>query len=101
VPPDPSDLVARRMRTIERMKAKHPETVDVRYRNGKPMGSGPANRHGMPKLPTGQREVKNWPVLDLGDIPHIAPKDWRLEVGGLVEYPFVLTWEQLLALPQA
>ena len=28
-------------------------------------GTGPANRHGMPKLPVGQREVPNWPVLDL------------------------------------
>ena len=41
-------------------------------------GSGPANRHGMPKLPVGQREVPNWPVLDLGIQPHIPLDQWEL-----------------------
>jgi DMSO/TMAO reductase YedYZ molybdopterin-dependent catalytic subunit len=65
-----------------------------------PRGSGPPNRHGMPRLPAGQREVKNWPVLDLGDLPAIALGDWRLEVGGLVERPLALGWDDFLALPQ-
>ena len=30
----------------------------------------------------------------------IALDRWKLEVGGLVENPFTLNWEQLLALPQ-
>ena len=55
----------------------------------------------MPQLPVGQHEVKNWPVLDLGEQPEIALDSWKLEVGGLVENPFTLTWEQFLALPQA
>ena len=38
---------------------------------GVPGGSGPPNRHGMPKLPPGQRSVQNWPVLDLGVLPRI------------------------------
>jgi DMSO/TMAO reductase YedYZ molybdopterin-dependent catalytic subunit len=66
-----------------------------------PRGSGPANRHGLPKLPVGQREVQNWPVLDLGDLPAIALADWRLEVDGLVENPLALTWSDFLALPQS
>ncbi len=37
-----------------------------------PQGSGPANRHGMPRLQVGQHEVTTWPVLDLGDLPDIA-----------------------------
>ena len=50
-----------------------------------PMGSGPENRHGMPRIPIGQTEVSKWPVLDLGHQPVIAPQDWILEIGGLVE----------------
>jgi DMSO/TMAO reductase YedYZ molybdopterin-dependent catalytic subunit len=65
-----------------------------------PRGTGPANRHGMPKLPTGQRQVPNWPVLDLGDQPAIGLGDWRLEVDGLVEHPLTLTWDDFLQLPQ-
>ena len=39
-------------------------------------GSGPQNRDGMPKLPVGQREVRNWPVLDLGDAArHVDPRN--------------------------
>jgi DMSO/TMAO reductase YedYZ molybdopterin-dependent catalytic subunit len=65
-----------------------------------PRGSGPPNRDGMPKLPTGQRQVPNWPVLDLGEHPSIALDDWRLEIDGLVEHPLVLTWDDFLQLPQ-
>jgi DMSO/TMAO reductase YedYZ molybdopterin-dependent catalytic subunit len=63
-------------------------------------GSGPANRHGMPKLPVGQREVPNWPVLDLGIQPQIPLDQWTLEVKGDVEHPFKLTWKDFLALEQ-
>ena len=50
--------------------------------------------------PVGQRAVDNWPVLDLGDLPEISTEEWRLEVGGLVENPVVLSWSDSLALPQ-
>jgi DMSO/TMAO reductase YedYZ molybdopterin-dependent catalytic subunit len=96
---EPSDLVQRRMRYLERAKVLHPETVDVRTRERAPLGSGPANRHGMPQLPVGQREVKNWPVLDLGDVPAVSLDAWRLEIGGAVENPFPLSWMEFLALP--
>ena len=33
----------------------------------------------MPKLPTGQRQVPNWPILDLGDSPEVTLDDWRLD----------------------
>ena len=65
-----------------------------------PQGSGPPNRHGMPRLPVGQRLTRNWPVLDLGDQPEVPLAEWRLEVGGLVERPMTLSWSELLALPQ-
>jgi len=97
---DRPDLVAKRLAYIERMKLAKPGTVDVRFVGQKPLGTGPRNRHGMPQLPTGQREVKNWPVLDLGDIPRIALGDWRLEIGGACENPLTLDWNAFLALPQ-
>lgn len=58
------------------------------------------NRHGMPVLPTGQRAVPNWPVLDLGDTPEVPLDEWRLDVGGRCEHPLSLTWTDFLALPQ-
>ena len=54
----------------------------------------------MPQLPIGQHEVKNWPVLDLGDLPDIPLDRWSLEVTGLVDNPVVLTWDAFNALPQ-
>ncbi len=93
-------LVERRMRYIERQRDLHKETVNVRFAGMKPAGSGSANRHGMPQLPVGQHEVTNWPVLDLGDLPDIPLETWRLDVTGLVENAFTLTWEQFMALPQ-
>ncbi len=63
-------------------------------------GSGETNRHGMPKLPVGQREVPNWPVLDLGIQPTILLDQWKLTITGEVENSFSLTWADFLALPQ-
>jgi DMSO/TMAO reductase YedYZ molybdopterin-dependent catalytic subunit len=95
------DLVERRIRYIERQKLLHKESVDVDAPSQPAMGSGQPNRHGKPQLPVGQHIVRNWPVLDLGDVPDISLETWRLEVGGLVENPVTLTWEDFLALPQA
>ncbi len=58
------DLVERRRRDIERQIALDKNAVNVNFRNRAPEGTGPSNRHGRPKLPVGQHEVKNWPVLD-------------------------------------
>jgi len=94
------DLVARREKYIQRQIALDTSAVNVDFEGQTPQGAGPRNRHGMPKLPVGQHEVKNWPVLDLGEQPEIVPAAWKLEVGGLVENPFTLNWDQFLALPQ-
>ena len=98
---DKPDLVERRQRYIERQKQLDTSAVDVRFRGQPPSGTGPANRDGMPKLPVGQHQVRNWPVLDLGEQPDVARETWKLEVGGLVEHPFTLTWDEFMALPQA
>ena len=97
---DTPDLVARRLKYIERQRALDTSAVNVSFRGRKPQGEGPTNRHGMPQLPVGQHVVKNWPVLDLGDTPDVSTDTWTLEVGGLVEHPFTLTWADFLALPQ-
>ena len=93
-------LVERRQKYIQRQIALDKGAVNVRFRGKAPEGRGPANRHGMPKLPVGQHEVQNWPVLDLGEQPQVDLESWKLEVGGLVENPFTLTWNDFLALPQ-
>jgi DMSO/TMAO reductase YedYZ molybdopterin-dependent catalytic subunit len=95
------DLVERRQKYIQRQIALDRTAVNVEFSARRPEGSGSKNRHGMPKLPVGQHEVKNWPVLDLGEQPDVSLDAWKLEVGGLVDNPFTLTWEQFLALPQA
>ncbi|HWF85061.1 MAG TPA: molybdopterin-dependent oxidoreductase [Vicinamibacterales bacterium] len=97
---DKADLVERRRRYIQRQIALDKSSVNVDFRHRAPEGTGPANRHGMPKLPVGQHEVKNWPVLDLGEQPAVPLDAWKLEIGGLVEHPFTLTWRQFLELPQ-
>jgi DMSO/TMAO reductase YedYZ molybdopterin-dependent catalytic subunit len=94
------DLVAKRLAYIERQKKLHAEAVNVDTLARVPQGSGPANRDGMPKLPVGQHVVRNWPVLDLGDVPDIPLASWRLEVAGEVHDPVTLTWADFMALPQ-
>lgn len=65
-----------------------------------PMGDGPMNRDGMPKIPPGQTSTQKWPVLDLGVQPEIPLKDWSLTVSGLVEKPVMLNWKQFMSFPQ-
>ncbi len=72
-----NDLVDKRLRYIERQRELHKERVNVAFEGRSPEGSGPENRHGMPKLPVGQRPVPNWPVLDLGDSPVISTDAWH------------------------
>ena len=53
------------------------------------------------RLPPGQQEVRNWPVLDLGIQPDLRPEDWKLTVDGLVANPTTLDHGQFMALPQS
>lgn len=90
-------LVERRLGFLARRVAELRERGDL-PRPERALGSGPANRHGMPRLPVGQHEVRNWPVLDLGHHPRIERSAWRLELTGLVEHPQVLDWAAFEAL---
>jgi len=98
---DKPDLVEKRLRYIRRQIGMDRSAVNVALTGLRPRGEGVPNRHGMPKLPVGQHEVKNWPVLDLGEQPDVTTDGWTLEIGGLVENPLALAWDQFLALPQA
>src|ERR1051325_393762 len=52
------------------------------------------------RLPPGQHEVRNFPVLDLGVRPEVPLDKWELHIHGKVENPVTLSWEQFMALPQ-
>ena len=94
------DLVGKRLAYIARQKQLHAEAVDVDVSAVAPQGTGSPNRDSMPQLPVGQHVVKNWPVLDLGNVPDIPLSSWRLEIGGDVHNPLTLTWDDFMALPQ-
>jgi DMSO/TMAO reductase YedYZ molybdopterin-dependent catalytic subunit len=52
------------------------------------------------RLPPGQHEVRNFPVLDLGVRPDVPLDKWELRIHGQVENPVTLNWAQFRALPQ-
>jgi DMSO/TMAO reductase YedYZ molybdopterin-dependent catalytic subunit len=52
------------------------------------------------RLPPGQRQVHNFPVLDLGVRPNVPLDKWELKIHGHVENPITLNWHQFLTLPQ-
>ena len=63
--------------------------------------TGRISRPEAKRLPPGQREVKTWPILDLGAQQNIDLKLWRLTVDGLVENPVTLDWQRFQQLPQS
>src|SRR6188768_2423941 len=65
-----------------------------------PLGDGPDNRHGMPRLPVGQSASKKWPVLDLGILPEVTRESFRLTIDGAVEAPVTLDFRDLMELEQ-
>ena len=52
------------------------------------------------RLPPGQRQVKNWPVLDLGVQPNIPLDKWMLIIDGLVENPVRWSWDEFRRQPE-
>jgi DMSO/TMAO reductase YedYZ molybdopterin-dependent catalytic subunit len=60
-------------------------------------------RSGAPneRVPPGQVATTKWPVLHYADVPRVDTRSWTFEVSGLVEQPYTLTYEELLALPRA
>jgi DMSO/TMAO reductase YedYZ molybdopterin-dependent catalytic subunit len=52
------------------------------------------------RMPPGQTQVKNFPVLDMGIKPEVPLEKWTLTVFGLVENELQLDWDAFQALPQ-
>ena len=58
------------------------------------------SRDASERLPPGQVLTTKWPVLHYGNVPKVDTATWTFDVMGLVERPFALTYEELLALPR-
>ncbi|MEN9230958.1 MAG: sulfite oxidase-like oxidoreductase [Thermostichus sp. DG02_5_bins_236] len=52
------------------------------------------------RVPPGQYLARGFPVLTYGETPVIRPEEWQLRIWGAIAKEVVLTWEELLALPQ-
>jgi DMSO/TMAO reductase YedYZ molybdopterin-dependent catalytic subunit len=63
-------------------------------------GQQPTVARSAERLPPGQRQVYNFPVLDLGVRPEVKLDRWQLRIHGQVENPITLSWPQFLELPQ-
>jgi DMSO/TMAO reductase YedYZ molybdopterin-dependent catalytic subunit len=51
------------------------------------------------RLPPGQSLTLKWPVLHEGSVPPFDPKTWDFRIGGLVEKPLRLAWDEFTRLP--
>jgi len=91
-------IVEARQKLRARFQAESHATPSIA--DPQPLGSGPPNRHGMPRLPVDQVESKKWPVLDLGAQPQVALARWRLVVDGACARPLALDWAAFQALDQ-
>lgn len=54
---------------------------------------------GADRLPPGQHERTDFPVLSATATPHTPLDEWTFEISGLVTRPVSWTWQQLIALP--
>lgn len=63
-------------------------------------GARSGRRNANERVPAGQKQVHDFPVLDLGIRPEIAHEQWSLRVFGLVEHELVLDWAAFRRLPQ-
>ena len=63
-------------------------------------GAKPGKINENVRVPAGQSEVKNFPVLDLGILPDVTKETWSLRLYGLVENELNLNWTTFEAMPQ-
>ena len=97
---DDDDKRARIVEARLKLRARFQAETTPSMADPRPMGDGPPNRHGMPRLPPDQYETRKWPVLDLGLKPEIPPERWSLTVDGAVHRPLRLSWADFMALEQ-
>ena len=63
-------------------------------------GAKPSRAGDNPRIPAGQKQVFDFPVLDLGLEPEVSPASWSLRLFGLVEQELEFSWATFNALPQ-
>ena len=63
-------------------------------------GAKPSLANANSRIPAGQTQVNNFPVLDMGIKPNINKNEWSLRVFGLVEKELNIDWTDFQALPQ-
>jgi len=51
------------------------------------------------RIPPGQHETENWPVLQSGGVPKIDTSDWTFTISGLVDNKVMLTHSEFMKLP--
>lgn len=51
------------------------------------------------RLPPGQSEVVQWPVLTYGPTPKVSTSTWTLTIDGAVNTPATLTWDEFNTVP--
>lgn len=91
-------VVEARRQLMARFRDQHMGTPSLS--DDKPLGEGPANRHGMPLVPAGQVKTEKWPVLDLGIRPKVSTRaEFTLTVDGAVAQPITLDFAALATLP--
>ncbi len=52
------------------------------------------------RIPPGQSRTRKWPVLQAGPVMNISQQEWSLSIGGLVDNPITLNWEEFRQLPR-
>ncbi len=83
-----------------KLKARLIAAKEAWARSGRLL-TGKRGDPGRDRLPPGQREVKSWPVLDLGVQPDIPLDKWMLIIDGLVETPLRWSWQEFRSQPQS
>ncbi|CAK0777956.1 Sulfite oxidase-like oxidoreductase [Azospirillaceae bacterium] len=84
---------------FENVKIKLIESKKLWAKEGRGLTGDPATPE-RARLPPGQHEVKNWPILDLGVQPSISLQDWSLTIDGAVRNPTRWTWDEFQAQPR-
>ena len=63
-------------------------------------GAKPSKAGDNPRISPGQKQVHDFPVLDLGLQPEVSPSSSNLRVFGLVEVELDYSWKTFNELPQ-
>ena len=81
-------------------KARYIAAKEAWARKQVDRGVRPRTEASPDRLPPGQKLTTNFPVLDLGIKPEVPLEDWSLSIKGEVTAPLMLSWTDLMALPQ-